>query len=294
MKYISKVDEHVTHISEYLHESAEYNLIIIHGMSEHRDRYKNVSEEISKEKINVYTIDLRGHYQSLEKGPLGHFENYEYMAHDIEGIIQMIKKVNPLPTTLMGHSMGSLYARSYLKRYQDHSIDQLILMGSPYKPVGLKPLKALLSVLSKLKPKQKAQWIANATNKTFMKNIDNPKTELDWLSFDEENVKNYISDPYCNFPFTYCGYYNLFSLLDEVYNHTWENHPSNLPILFMIGKEDPCPDFERDGFNQAILKLKNVGYTNIDSIIYENSRHEILNDLDQHIAAKDIIQFIKK
>lgn len=83
MKYISKVDEHVTHISEYLHESAEYNLIIIHGMSEHRDRYKRVSEEISKEKINVYTIDLRGHYQSLEDGPLGHFENYEYMAHDI-------------------------------------------------------------------------------------------------------------------------------------------------------------------------------------------------------------------
>ena len=42
------------------------------------------------------------------------------------------------------------------------------------------------------------------------------KTDFDWLSRDEEEVKKYIADPYCGRMFSANSFANLFSLLNRV------------------------------------------------------------------------------
>src|SRR5699024_4833317 len=122
-------------------------------------------------------------------------------------------------------------------------------------------------------PTKPSRILLKMMNSNFSKDIENPRTQLDWLSFSKENVDAYIEDPLCNFPFTYQGYYDLFSLMVDVYRKPWKKHKKNLPVLFLIGRHDPCTEFKRDGFRKAVQKMQDEGYQNIRSIIYENSRH---------------------
>ena len=294
MEYISKIDQHKTHISSHLTMDARVNLLIIHGMAEHRFRYEFFMRTCNQHQINAYAFDLRGHGESKVDGHFGYFgkkKGYLRNVQDIHGIVEMIKKESDLPLVLLGHSMGSLFARAYLK-YYPNTIDALILSGSPYLPRAFHSTHLFLKTMATLHPTKPASQIAKQMNQHFVKGIKDAKTQLDWLSFNEANVDAYQNDPLSNFPFTYQGYEDLFNLLEEVYLKVWDINNSPLPILFVIGKHDPSPDFKRDGFYKAIAKLQKAGYNNIKSIIYQHSRHELLQDNEKEKVTNDIIQFI--
>ncbi|HZJ87021.1 MAG TPA: alpha/beta fold hydrolase [Erysipelothrix sp.] len=294
MEYISKIDGHITHTSQQIVENAKFNMLIIHGMAEHRHRYDAFMDMLNNHHINTYSIDLRGHGESPVDGHLGYFgakDGYKRNVDDIDGIIQKIKMESDLPFILFGHSMGSLFARAYLKSYPNN-IDAMILSGSPYLPTGFNALKQVLKIPAKISPTKPAKMIAKIMNDGFTKEIENHKTNVDWLSFDEDNINRYIHDPLCNFPFTYQGYVDLFALLDDVYNDAWPDVKSDLPVFFLVGKHDPVVDFKHDGFYKAINSLKQNGYRNIKSIVYDNSRHELLNDVEKEKVTEDIIQII--
>lgn len=293
MLYTSPIDYHKTKLSSFLSTTPSQNLIVLHGMSEHRHRYEPFAKILSKQNINVFTLDLRGHGDSPVENTYGYLNGYMKQVHDLYNIIQMIRKEHPLPTYLMGHSMGSLFVRSYLKHYQTAHIDGVLLMGSPYIPKGLSALRIGLKPLALLFPKKKGHVISKIMNKTFNKDIVNPSTPVDWLSFDKENVQTYIKDPLCNFPFTYSGYSDLFDLIHDVYQDNWTKVSNDTPIFFQIGAHDPCPDFKQDGFTNAIQKLNDDGYRNIKATIYDQSRHELLFDYDSKTVINDIIHFIK-
>ena len=293
MKYTSKIDNHVTHISKFEAEDAIANFVIVHGMAEHRHRYIPFAKELVQNGFNVYTLDLRGHGDSPFDNKFGYFgkrKGYQHNIDDIAGIIKDIKSESDLPLILFGHSMGSLFVRAVVKQNPD-LVNQLIVSGSPYKPVGVSVLRGGLKFVSLFAGDKPAKKISSIMNTTFCKHIENPKTPVDWLSFDTDNVDAYVNDPLCNFPFTYRGYVDLFDLLKEVYDKKWDNVKRNLPILMLIGLHDPCPDFDRDGFNRAIEKLSEAGFEDINTVIYENSRHELLNDVEKEDVIKDILFF---
>lgn len=294
MQYTSRSDGHITHISAFMADNAKANFIIIHGMAEHRRRYDDFARTLQDNHFNVYTLDLRGHGDSPYRdkmGNFGKFNGHKRNTDDIAGIIKTIKETSNLPIVLFGHSMGSLFARAVVKNYPK-LVDQLILSGSPYKPVGMGPMRYGLKFVSLFIGSKPAPSIAKMMNEKFMQDIKNRKTELDWLSFDEENVRNYLNDPLCNFPFTFNGYKDLLNLLKEVYDYPFIGVNSKLPILMLIGLHDPCADFSRDGFNRAINKLKEARFESIFSIVYEESRHELLNDKEKEDVIKDIILYV--
>ncbi len=49
----------------------------------------------------------------------------------------------------------------------------------------------------------------------FNNRIENPRTDVDWLSANEENVDNYINDPYCGNGFTVSAFNDLFRLVKK-------------------------------------------------------------------------------
>ena len=67
--------------------------------------------------------------------------------------------------------------------------------------------------------------------------------------------------------------------------------PKELPVLFVAGKEDPVGDYGK-GVEKAYQSLKDTGMKNVQIKLYENDRHELLNESDRETVYKDIYQWI--
>ena len=109
-------------------------LQLVHGMSEHKERYEPFMEYMAAEGYLTVIHDHRGHGASIrQKEDLGYMYGggAEAMLKDIETVNRELHKKYPdLPLILMGHSMGSLAVRAFAARH-DESLDMLIICGSP-------------------------------------------------------------------------------------------------------------------------------------------------------------------
>ena len=65
-----------------------------------------------------------------------------------------------------------------------------------------------------------------------------------------------------------------------------------MPILFISGRDDPCIISEK-AFYQAVNLLKNNGYQYINAILFDNMRHEILNECEKQKVYDVIIDFLR-
>lgn len=112
----------------------------------------------------------------------------------------------------------------------------------------------------------------------------------------DRNVVNaYNNDPLCAFSFTMNGYESLLTLMNKVYTQkNWNvSHPDLPPIHFISGQQDPCMT-NMKMFNQSIQLMKDIGYKNVNYKVYENMRHEILNETNKHIVYEDILNKLKE
>ena len=109
-------------------------LQISHGMCEHKERYLDFMEYISSLGFACLIHDHRGHGASVRaEGDLGYMYGGGASAlladlHQLTGTAR--ERWPGLPVVLFGHSMGSLAARCYAKRW-DNELHELILCGPP-------------------------------------------------------------------------------------------------------------------------------------------------------------------
>lgn len=107
---------------------------ISHGMAEHKERYYDLMKYLSSNGYITIINDHRGHGKSARNNEdLGFFydENAEFIVEDLHQITNYIKNKYPgKKIILLGHSMGSLVVRKYIKKY-DAEIHKLIVCGSP-------------------------------------------------------------------------------------------------------------------------------------------------------------------
>ena len=104
-------------------EGARGVVQLVHGMCEHKERYIPFMKFLAGEGYASIIHDHRGHGESIRSSEdLGYFYEGGYIAliDDIKAVNSLAGEENPgLPVVLMGHSMGSMAVRSYLKRYED-------------------------------------------------------------------------------------------------------------------------------------------------------------------------------
>ena len=120
-----------------------------HGLCGCKERFIPFMEYMARKGIACVAGDHRGHGASVRSDEdLGYMYEGGYMAlvDDMRQITEWIHSTFPqTPVYLIGHSMGSMAARVYVK-YDDSSIDGLILTGSPSR----EPLLWLAKTLSGL------------------------------------------------------------------------------------------------------------------------------------------------
>jgi hypothetical protein len=84
----------------------------------------------------------------------------------------------------------------------------------------------------------------------------------------------------------------LFSVVGEACNNkTIKATPKNLPIFIASGKDDPV-----GGYSKGVIKLYDKliasGCENVSMTIYDDARHEILNDYCAPQVYADVIDFL--
>lgn len=283
-------------INSFIPENCEIYMIIIHGMAEHSKRYNDFANYLKNNNVGVFTFDLPGHGQSIsDESQLGYFgkNGYENIISDIKYIVNLIKSLIPINKKLIlfGHSMGSIICRKYTA-LSDANVDGAIYCGTVGPKFGLSLGLELSKIVEKFKgDKYRTKLIHNIMHSGFLNEIENPNTKLDWLTRDDEHIKKYIDDPLSGFMFTANGFSTMFSWMKDIVNDNWAENVKQIPILIIAGDKDPVgANGKGPKITYERLKLKNP---DVKLILYENGRHEILNEINNQEVYEDILKFIK-
>ncbi len=256
---------------------------IVHGMVEHKERYYDFIEYLNGQGFTVIISDNRGHGASVnDEYPLGHTGSPLVMAADQYAVTSYVRERNPgLPLYMFAHSMGSLIAREYLTCH-DEEIEKLVLSGT----VAYIPAATLGVVIAKMKkPRGYSKLLWALSNGVSF------KRDLSWLSYNEENIKAYASDPLCRFRFTNLSNGTLFTLVQDLKKiNRYQCKNPGLKILSLSGKDDRTTCGTKS-LVRTLDFLKKVGYT-VDFKEYDGMRHEILKEKDFMTVYEDVREFL--
>lgn len=268
----------------------------IHGMEEHQSRYEPFAEFLVNNGYTVVTADLRGHGKNAPK--LSHIADkngHKLLIEDEKVIKEYIQKRYPdVPLILFGHSMGTIIARALLQSDSKDFV-KTILSGYP-NPQAIGSVGAALSSFIGLFKGRTgySKLLTDMVLGPFSKAVENAKSPLDWLSYNEENVTKYDKDPLCGEEFTIGSYNALFHLVSEINKPgKYKDVNVDMPILLISGEDDPCTSGEK-GRKDSLDRLQKAGFKNITVETIPHMRHEILNETDNQKVYQDILQFIKK
>lgn len=283
----------------YEAENAKAVISFIHGMEEHKERYDKFASFLCENGFTCLIADLRGHgvdaIGAKEYTHIADKDAHKRLIEDEQAKIEFLKNKYPdKDLYLFGHSMGTLIARKLL---QTNSMDfkKTALSGYP-NPQGIASVGVFLTnFLMLFKGKMgHSKLVTGMAVGAFNKKIENPRTELDWLSYNEENVDRYIADPYCGVDFTLPSFNGLFHLVSDINKpKLYQNVNVEMPIYLISGDADPCTGGEK-GRSDSVDRLSKAGFKNIEVSTIENMRHEILNEKNNELIYSSLLEFFNK
>ena len=275
-------------------------LQIAHGVAEYIERYAPLARFLAAHGFVVAGNDHLGHGQSripgcapLYFGPRG---SWNTVVEDLFTLNRQLRQDYPgLPLFLLGHSMGSFLARTYLIRHPG-TVDGAIIMGTGQQPapIVLGGIAATELECLRLGEEKISPLVHNlafgAYNRPFRPN----RTAFDWISADEATVDAYIADPLCG------GTASVGLFREMLRGIRYISRRENLakmdmatPLLLVSGQLDPVGDLGK-GTERAAALLRSAGVERLELKLYPNARHEILIDHCRDTVHPDLIQWMEQ
>ncbi|RYZ76659.1 MAG: alpha/beta hydrolase [Proteobacteria bacterium] len=255
--------------------AARATLVLTHGLGEHSESYWKVADDLARIGYDVIAWDLRGHGRS--EGKRGHVDQFEDYSHDLAQLLQYLKKSKHLtkPFVLMAHSMGGLVQFKYLISNEFASGPQ------PVAAVFSAPLLDVAMAVPVLK-----DAAAKLTFKIWPSlTLDNGIKDED-LVRDPEWLKTYDKDTLRHSKTSPALYFGMLDAMKDVQQHA---DRVQLPVLVQAAGHDKIVS------TPAIQGLfAQLGSSDKELIVYDESYHEIYNDLDRSEAISDLDLFLKR
>jgi len=292
------------HLYSYLPKTdAKAVLQIIHGASEHFARYGLFADYLNKHGYAVVGCDILGHGLSSPTSDYVHFADKLPQEAAFESIVlvkEYIANNFPgKPIYLLGHSMGSFLGLVSLMRFPEF-YQKAILSGMTVVSLPMVHVATLIGKLIHLfkGPKHVSKLMQNllidsSHVKMRKKGIISGINE-EWLTKDVTIQNYYHESKICGQPFTVSANLALLSWLRMV--NTKKNLlklPKATKIMFASGTDDPL-----GGFGEGIKKLHSFlvksEFKNVSMKLYDNDRHEILNETDKNQVFADFLDFFDK
>ena len=300
--FLSNDGKTAVHAVKWTPDNGEFKAIlqITHGMVEFIERYAAFAEFLTENGYMVVGHDHIGHGQSVEsKEDWGFFaeENpSDVVVADIHKLRTLVQEENPeVPYFMMGHSMGSFMLRKYLALHNEN-LRGAIIMGTGFIPEKMTNLALKLTgFVTKFRGvKYRSKLIQSLAFGADYKGFDmtGEKPEDSWLTKDVEIVKQYYNEPRCTFMFTVNGYKGLFEAVN--YSCNPENAakiPKKLPLFIVSGAQDPVGGLGK-GVMDVYEMYKSAGIQDLTYKLYDNDRHEILNETDRKVVYSDLLAWM--
>lgn len=272
---------------------------ISHGMIEMIDRYEDFALFLNRHGYAVIGNDHLGHGLTAgNDADLGYFCLRNMSATVVADLHRVTryakKKYKKKPYFMLGHSMGSFMARRYLMTY-GMDLDGCVICGtgSQSRPVliaGPVVANALRLVFG---DRFRSRLLERNAFGTYQKRIPNPRTKSDWMTRDTAIVDWCRSNKYCSFRFTLNGYRTLFEVLSFIQKRqNIDRIPKELPLFFIAGGQDPVGHYGRD-VRRISAGYEKAGVEDVSLKIYQEDRHEILNELDRDLVYRDVLSWLE-
>lgn len=269
-------------------------LQISHGMMDYIGRYDEFARYMAERGIVVYGHDHLGHGLTAGSADdLGFFADQRGDVCLIKDLHRIRRKASAdyggLPYFMLGHSMGSFFVRKYLTIHGEGLAGALIV-GTGGQPLLLAAIGRRLSwAIAALRGNRyPSKLLHQLVLGNFNLRFQPAKTPFDWLSSEEQLVEAYGKDPLTQFHFSAKAYYDFFTIIESLYNKkNLERMPKQLPCIFLSGAKDPVGDFSK-GVKRAYHQFQKAGMENLQLHLYENGRHEVLNERNRQEVYADI------
>jgi len=250
---------------------AHGSLVVTHGLSEHSESYDRFfAPAMTAHGWNVIAWDLRGHGRSA--GKRGHVDHFDVFRDDLITFIDFLQKSGKLtlPYALVGHSMGGLISLLYMLQTLGGRAFALAL-SSPLLgvSVAVPPAKDLA-----------ARGLARLVPSLTMGNEINHAD----LTRDAEMLKTYDRDPLRHEKISPALY---LSMMEAMKWARAQGFQIQIPLLMQVaGRERITSRPESELFFESVRsEVKRL-------IVYEESLHEIYNDLDRRQVFADLNSFL--
>ena len=274
---------------------------IAHGMAEHIERYDDFARFLAGKGFIVGGYDHLAHGDSVSQstswGELDPRNGANHLIEDVHRMRSSMLAHTPadLPYFVFGHSMGSYVIRDYIARHGE-GLAGAILCGTGYvAPLVSKAGNMLSRAIAAVRGKgHESKFLDSMAAGGFNKVIDDPRTEADWISANEENVDRYLADEKSGFMFPAGGYATLTALtLEACSPGAFRAIPRDLPLLFVAGAEDPVGSMG-EGVRKVAEMAREAGVQDVEVEIYAGMRHEILNEDDHMRVYDDVAAWLDK
>lgn len=273
-------------------------LLIVHGLAEHVARYDQFAVYLNAGGIAVVGCDHRGHGRSVAaSGTVGfvcHGDGWRCMLSDILAMRDWVGEQYPdLPVFILGQSMGSFLVRCHLSEF-GHRYNGAILMATGADPgiigrIGLAAAVVLAKLFGENAP---SPLLDGMSFGSFGKRFKPLRTKFDWLSRDPDEVDRYEDDPLCGFVAS-AGLFRDLVRGDIAANadRTIRAIPSQLPLLFLSGTDDPVGEFSK-GFIKVTEHYQACGCSNVTQRLYPAGRHEMLHEINRTQVFAEVANWV--
>ena len=273
---------------------------LVHGMAEHILRYDPIALYLAGHGFVVCGHDQVGHGKSVRSPKdLGHLPakgGAQILIGDIDRMRRLtLTRTDPgLPYFLFGHSMGSFEVRAYIARSPEGLAGAIICGTGQLSSAVASAGRALAETIAKTHgDRHISKLLSELTIGGYGKAIADALTPFDWLSYDRDNISTYIADDLCGFPFTAAANVALMDLINlSGSKRNLERIPNGLPLLYVSGDADPVGEMGK-AVRMRANQAKEAGKTDVTCRIYENRRHEILNDAGKEEVMADILKWME-
>ncbi len=266
---------------------------INHGLAEHAARYGRFAAFLAGRGFHVYAHDHRGHGGTTAPDApprsFGSGNGADVVIADVHAVHDEIARRHPgVPVIVFGHSMGGLIALNFLLRHPDRAAAAAIWNAN--FSAGL-PGRAAQAILAwerfRLGSDVPSRVLPKLTFQSWAKQVPDRRTEFDWLSRDAVEVDKYIADPLCGWDAS-IGMWQAASrfVFAGAKDRNFDSLRRDLPVHLVGGEKDPATN-RGSAVEDLARRMKRMGFSNLVSTIYAETRHESLNELNRDVIMDD-------
>ena len=273
---------------------------ISHGLAEHAARYAGFADFLAARGYHTYAHDHRGHgHTTAPDAPIGKFgdpNGGDKVVADVLTVHDLIATEQAgLPVIAFGHSMGGLIALNFVQKHSPR-IQGAAVWNANFT-AGIAG-RAALAILAwerfRLGSDVPSRMLPRLTFQAWGKAVPGHRTLFDWLSRDPAEVDKYIADPLCGWDASVSLWRDLFGFIfNGADDSQFTGMARNLPINLAGGEKDPATSGGK-AVEHLAGRMRRMGFSNLVSKVYAETRHESLNEVNRNIIMEDFVAWADK